>query len=368
MKWNELPDIPSQQAWDVIGRVLGETTKWLLGLDEPARILIQGLFTVIPYTDKLGRIKSLGQPHGMFIGGTGVGKTDLVESMSMTVKARFQRIQGNPELLPSDIVISEAFDYESGNPVIVAVPGPIFAHVLLFDEGNRAPGVTKSAILEAAEERSVTLPRIYPGLAKRKIIPVYPLSEDLDDIDGLRFSMMLVTQNIFGEEEGTYANPVAELDRITFTIPLRDPDNEEDEMAINAENVVGKTVQEVTDLVEVLTVAKHIYSSVGFSPQAKIYRARLLRNTRPHRVQGLIAGDVKKYVHTGASPRVNFHLEAMARSAAFFDGSEVVTPDHVKSAARLVIPHRLVLRPGVQRKISKQEFFEKVIEATDLPK
>ena len=179
--------------------------------------------------------------------------------------------------------------------------------------------------------------------------------------------MVICTENIFGEEEGTFANPVAQLDRTTLSINMLDPEKEEDEFNITAGNVVGKKVEKLTNLYEVLDIAQHIFDTVKMSEYAQQYKVRLIRNTRPHRVQGRAARTVKEYIRVGISPRVHFHIEAVARTFAFFNGDTIITPDHIKAVAEPVLAHRLVLREGMEFSVDKAELLQKVIQDMEIP-
>jgi MoxR-like ATPase len=217
------------------------------------------------------------------------------------------------------------------------------------------------------EESSATLASDYGNLAEGKMLPLFPLSCDFNDITGPRFFMVICTENIFGEEEGTFANPVAQLDRTTLSINMMDPESEEDEFKITARNVVGKKVEKLTNLYEVLDIAQYIFDNVTMSEYAQQYKVRLIRNTRPHRVQGRAARTVKEYIKVGISPRVHFHLEAVARTFAFFNGDTVITPDHIKAVAEPVLAHRLVLWEGMEFSVVKEELLQKVIQDMEIP-
>ena len=179
--------------------------------------------------------------------------------------------------------------------------------------------------------------------------------------------MVICTENIFGEEEGTFANPVAQLDRTTISINMLDPEDEADEMKITSGNVVGKKVEKITNLYEVLEIAEHIFETVKMSEYGEQYKTRLIRNTRPHRVQGRAARTVKEYIKVGISPRVHFHLEAVARTFAFFNGDDVITPDHIKAVAEPVLAHRLVLREGMEFSVNKEDLLQKVLQDMEIP-
>ena len=294
------PAIDLDHAQEVVQRFQAESTKWLYGLDDAARMLSWAFFTLLPYTDKLSQGKALRQPHVMFRGPTGTGKTDLVSACAMAIDAKFERIQGMPTYMPEDILGYETIVEElDGTRKLIFKPGKLMAHIVLIDEDNRLSGKTKAAVLEGMEESSATLSSDYGNLAEGKMLPLFPLSCDFNDITGPRFFMVICTENIFGEEEGTFANPVAQLDRTTLSINMLDPENEEDEYKINARNVVGKKVEKLTSLHEVLDIAQYIFDNVTMSEYAQQYKVRLIRNTRPHRVQGRAARTVKEYIRVG---------------------------------------------------------------------
>src|SRR3989344_8820801 len=197
------PTITPERIREIEKNIRRATTEWLFGLEPQAQILTRALFVALPYTDKLTSTKLLTQPTIMFIGGTGLGKTDLIESISMAIRALSKRIQGTPDLMPYHILGSaKMIENENGGRSVVFDPGKIFCNLLKIDEGNRMRGQTKSALLEGMEERSVTAPLDYRNSQGEKVdaLPLFPLSGDLNDIEGPRFFMPLITQNVFGEE------------------------------------------------------------------------------------------------------------------------------------------------------------------------
>lgn len=368
---------------------------WLLGLDKPAGFLAECFFTQIPYSDKISvgksvgqgqegkvadlshrakLIKSSGQPHIMFKGGTGIGKTDLAQSGAGAIQAKFSRISCTPDMMPYDILGGQVLvENIKGERKVQFKPGPIFAHIVLLDEANRCQPKTKSALLEAMEERSVTPKTEYIDDAERVVetLPLFPLSGDYNDVVAPRFFMVLLTENIFGEEEGVYPDPMAQRDRVTLTIPIKRPSLEE-EKRIRAVNVVGKTIEEVGNLTEILACADWIGRHVKSSLQADDYLTRLLRNTDPDPAVtdpcSKLGKYLTEYVLVGASPRVNFHLEAVARTRAFFEEDIAIRPDHVKTVAENVIAHRLILKPGKEFKTTPEEVFKEILQMTEMPK
>lgn len=366
-------------------RIRGETTKWLFGLDDTAKILVRALFASLPYTDKITRTKKLGQPHIMFFGDTGVGKTDLVMSIAMSINAAFNRIQGMTHLMSNDILGDYVFaENAKGERSLKFRPGKLYANIVLIDESNRILAEAKSALLEALEERSGTPDQenIDFGDGKtgiKKTLPLYPVSGNLEDDTGDRFFIVMMTQNIFGEEEGTQPNTRAELDRITLAVPIYRP-SVEDEEKISVFNVVGKRIEEVTNLQEILASARFIHETVGPSVPGSQYRARLLQSTNPGTVANVsdnkqLIRYVRENVLIGASPRVNLHLEPIAQVEAFFDGSDQIRPEHIKAAARHVIPHRLKFRPEKEFRLerefgsrAKEVVFEEILKLVEMPR
>ena len=171
------PAVDQDRANEVVQRFQAESTKWLYGLDDAARILSWALFTLLPYTDKLSQAKALRQPHLMFRGPTGTGKTDLVSACAMAIDAKFERIQGLPTYMPEDILGYETIVEEvDGTRKIHFKPGKLMAHIVLIDEDNRLSGKTKAAVLEGMEESSATLASDYGNLAEGKVLPLFPLS------------------------------------------------------------------------------------------------------------------------------------------------------------------------------------------------
>ena len=163
------PTIDLDRAREVVDRFQSESTKWLYGLDDAARILSWAFFTLLPYTDKLSQGKLLRQPHIMFRGPTGTGKTDLVSACAMAVDAKFERIQGLPTYMPEDILGYETIVEElDGTRKIHFKPGKLMAHIVLIDEDNRLSGKTKAAVLEGMEESSATLSS---SVRKREPLP-----------------------------------------------------------------------------------------------------------------------------------------------------------------------------------------------------
>ena len=372
-----------ERVFEIRDSLLAATSTWLLGLEKPATLYVNGQFMLVKYTDKITSTPMLGQAHFLLIGGTGRGKTDLAVSSSLAMKANFDRIQGDPDLRVSDILggneILEILKDGNSHKEIAYVPGKIFNHILLVDENNRIPPKTISALLEGMEERSVT-PRnnkvsFETMLSYKKILPLFPLSGDLNDSTGPRWFSVSLTQNPFGEEDGAYPTPQAQWDRITMTIELPRP-SFEDEMKITSENVIGKKIEPVTDLYEMLAAAQYIYDKTKFNIKTQAYKVQLIRNTDPDPAVEKSSSKLAEFVtdhielEKGASPRVEFHLEAAARVCAFFAGDTIVKPEHVKQMAPYVIAHRikLVAKKRNRKGVNAKTVFEEIMAGTPLPR
>lgn len=377
-----MSSISPETIYEIEARIRSETGKWLLGLEDPIKLLVRSLFVLIPYTDKVTGIKSLGQPNVQFSSRTGIGKTDMIESLSMCINAKSSRIQGTPDLQPQDFIGDYAFaENARGDRTLKFVPGKIFAHIVKIDEANRARPQAKAGLLEALEEHSITPPHEHVDIGDNsdrmfQKMPLFPVSGKYDDFDGPRFFMTLSTQNIYGEEEGAYDSPMAEIDRTSLVIPIRRPSFEK-EMLITSNNVVGKKIQKVTDLYEILKAAQFIHDNVKIHDRAMEYRTRLIRNTDPEaltddvgrglKVNSELLEYVTSHIEVGVSPRVEFHLEAVARVYAFFDGSMVVKPEHFIAVAPYVLAHRIKLLPKKARKIRREEAFNYILKETEVP-
>ncbi len=363
-------------------RIRSETGTCLLGLEDPIRELVRSLFMEIPYTDKVTGIKSLGQPNVLFASRTGIGKTDMIESLSMCIDAKSSRIQGTPDLQPQDFIGDYVFaENARGERTLRFVPGKIFANIVKIDEINRARPQAKAGLLEALEEHSITPPHEHVDIGDGQDrmfqkMPLFPVSGRYDDFEGPRFFMTLSTQNVYGEEEGAYDSPMAEIDRTTLVIPIRRPSFEK-EMQITSKNVVGKKIQKVTDLYEILKAAQFIHDNVKIHDQALEYRTRLIRNTDPEalvddvrrglKVSSALLEYVTSHIEVGISPRVEFHFEAVARVHAFFEGSMVVKPEHFRAVASQVLTHRIKLLPKKARKVKREEAFDHILKETEVP-
>lgn len=258
--------------------------------------------------------------HALLEGVPGLGKTLLAKSAARLFDADFQRIQFTPDLMPSDIIGTEVFQFAS--QTFQMRRGPVFTTILLADEINRAPPKTQAALLEVMEERSVSL-----GTETHRLPPLFTV---------------LATQNPI-EYEGTYPLPEAQVDRFMCKILLRYPSGDEELGILRAydqgrdlHRAVQTELAPVTNPAEVLETRKDLVG-IQISSEVLRYLSDVVRATR-----------TSPQIQVGAGPRAAVHLLLMSKTMAAMDGREFVTPDDVKAAAPAVLRHRLILTPEAQ--------------------
>ena len=289
-------------------------------------------------TIRLALIALLLQGHVLIEGVPGTAKTLLARTIARLVGGAFKRIQFTPDLMPSDVVGTTVFEIATSSFRIRR--GPIFANVLLVDEINRAPAKTQSALLEAMEERQVTL----EGEA-------LPLPEPF---------LVLATQNPV-EYEGTYPLPEAELDRFLFKALMRYPEPEEQRALLRVHD--RRVPLADIDLLDplpagALAAARAEVDHVTVADPVVDYVARIAEATRG-------ATDML----LGASPRAAVHLMRVAKAAAAIEGRDFVVPDDVKSFATPCLRHRVVLKAEAEIEgLDADAALKRVLSRLDAPR
>jgi MoxR-like ATPase len=254
--------------------------------------------------------------HALLVGVPGLAKTLMVNTISQALGLDFKRIQFTPDLMPSDILGSEILD-ESRN--FKFIKGPIFANIILADEINRTPPKTQAALLEAMQERSVTI----AGQNYKLDLPYF----------------VLATQNPI-EQEGTYPLPEAQLDRFMFAIKLDYPSFSEEV------DVVKSTTSEKNPIINPLFTAQeiidfqHLVRRIPVADNVIEYAVTLVSKTRPN--NPLSNDYIKNYLDWGAGPRASQNLILAAKANAAFNGKYSPDIEDVKSVATGILRHRII--------------------------
>jgi len=337
----ESPRETREQAWGVIHQIEEQIRQVVIGQDELIRRILIGLFGRIPYSFRRGEEEKAGSGHILLEGVPGLAKTLLVSAIANCIHARFQRIQFTPDMLPADILGTRIYDSKSGE--FRTEKGPIFANIILADEINRAPQKTQSALLEAMQERQVTIGENTYGLED----PFW----------------VLATQNPV-EQEGVFSLPEAQLDRFAMMIRVHYP-SPESEFQMLISRLEDVRIKSVADPQTVLSV-RHLVGGVYVDDKIRRYIVALGQATRKDARNSLPI--VREMVQYGASPRSYQHLLAMSRASAFFRGRDYVMPSDVKFIATDVFHHRLVrtIRAEVEN-IGADEVMAEVLRHTPIP-
>lgn len=389
--------ITVNEAYEVIDSVRALPKRYLFGIDKAIDRSVMALFTKVPYTGN--RRKRLGQASVLLIDVPGVGKTDMIRILSFGIGADSALLAGHPEMMKSEIVGTEVWNTGLGK--FFLRKGPIFNHIILFDEINRTHPKGQACFLQAMEERIAVMESTdqEKGILRNIEFPLYPVNKDADPTnhDQDLFFWVMATANPI-EQAGTYPLPEAQLDRFTFSFRIGLPPREQ-EKKIRMKNVVSdkkRKMEKVVDIHEVLEVGDLI-TEVETPELASEYIMRLIENSRPHFKrrkfgnaelyqfidnnvliqekpdkdaldQDKLFGEEPLGEGGGLSPRSNFSFEAGARTHAFFNKNEVVTVDNVKAMAHLVMDHRILLTPqAIGSGVTKHQVVQKIIEGTKVP-
>ena len=256
--------------------------------------------------------------HVLLEGVPGLAKTLTVRTLAETIRTSFSRIQFTPDLLPADVIGTQVFDQRT--TTFSVKRGPIFANIVLADEINRAPAKVQAALLEAMQEKQVTI----GGTS-------FPLEEPF---------LVLATQNPI-EQEGTYPLPEAQVDRFMLKLRVGYPTREE-EREIMRRMASGEAipVQAVADPTQLMQARREI-AALHLDDRLVDYIVDIVHATRAPAESGL--SDIAPLVEYGASPRATIALAQAARAHAYLRGREFVSPDDVKAMAPDVLRHRVLL-------------------------
>ncbi|HET6147165.1 MAG TPA: MoxR family ATPase [Polyangia bacterium] len=281
--------------------------------------------------------------HVLLEGVPGLAKTLTVKTLSDALRMRFQRIQFTPDLLPADIVGTVI--YNQAKSEFIPKKGPIFANLVLADEINRAPAKVQSALLEAMQERQVTI-----GDTTHKLPEPF---------------LVMATQNPI-EQEGTYALPEAQLDRFMLMIKVGYPTREE-ERAIMDRMTSGMSVgAEPVATPEEIAEARSVVGQVYMDEKIRDYIVSIVHATREPKAHGL--GELADFIQYGASPRASIYLNLAARAHAFLRHRGYVTPEDIKAIGIDVLRHRVILTYEAEaEEITSETVVRKLFEHVEVP-
>jgi MoxR-like ATPase len=263
-------------------------------------------------------VAMLSNGHILLEGVPGLAKTTAVTVLARAIKAQFHRIQFTPDLLPADLTGTQIYRQSDGQ--FYTRKGPIFANIILADEINRAPAKVQSALLEAMQERQVTIGD-----------QTFPVPDPF---------LVLATQNPI-EQEGTYPLPEAQLDRFMLKIRIDYPDKAEERKILDRMAVTHATfdIQPVIALEEILQV-RAVIDQIYMDEKIRDYIVDVVCATRRPEQYGL---NLKNLIQYGASPRASIYLALTAKAMAFIQGRGYVTPQDVKSIGMDVLRHRVII-------------------------
>ena len=305
----------------IANSLMGEVSKVIIGKNENLRRVTVGI---------------LSNGNMLLEDFPGLAKTLLANTFAQALGCKFKRVQFTPDLLPSDIMGTYMYDQKTGEFKLRA--GPLFSNVLLADEINRAPPKTQAALLEAMEEKQVTI----EGITHKLPAPF----------------VVIATQNPI-EQEGTYPLPEAQMDRFLMKMSMGYPDRAEEKAILARRKLRGKDqhdVEQITSPKKVVAMQKAL-ETVHVDPAILSYIVEIVQRTREdHRVVN------------GASPRASQALFKSGRAAAAIDGRDYVIPDDIKGIALQIISHRINMKPEAKiRGITGMHIVRKIISEVPVP-
>ena len=311
-----------------IALLKSEMAKVIVGQDKMVDRLLIGL---------------LSSGHILLEGVPGLAKTLAISTLSNVVNTGFKRIQFTPDLLPADLTGTMVYNQKTSE--FIPKKGPVFSNFILADEINRAPAKVQSALLEAMQERQVTI-----GDTS------YPLP--------LPF-MVMATQNPI-EQEGTYPLPEAQIDRFMLKLKIDYPSREEEQKILD-KMAKGK-IPEVSDVISIdeIVSARDIVNEIYIDPKVEEYIINIVFATRKPTESGL--EDLSGLIEYGASPRATIFLVQAARAHAFIRGRGYVTPEDIKSVGMDVFRHRIIITYEAEAEnITTEDIVQKIFDNIEVP-
>jgi MoxR-like ATPase len=309
--------------------IQAEVGKVLVGQEEMVRSLLVGL---------------LCGGHVLLEGLPGLAKTLAVQSLAQAIHTGFSRIQFTPDMLPADIIGTQIFN--AGEGTFSVRQGPIFSNLILADEINRAPAKVQAALLEAMQEKQVTIGG-----------QTFPLEDPF---------LVLATQNPI-EQEGTYPLPEAQVDRFMLKVKITYPSQEEERKILDR-MASGQPIPEVQAVAraEEIMAARSAVQQLFVDEKARNYIVEIVQATRTPGKVGL--GDLEGLIDHGASPRASIALMRAAKAHAFIQGRGYVTPHDIQSTVPNVLRHRVAVSYEAEAEgITPEDVIQKIIDSLLVP-
>jgi MoxR-like ATPase len=284
----------------------------------------------------------LANGHILLEGVPGLAKTLSIKTLSDAIQTKFQRIQFTPDLLPADLIGTMIYNPQSGS--FSTKKGPIFSNLILADEINRAPAKVQSALLEAMQERQVTIGE-----------NTFPLEEPF---------LVMATQNPI-EQEGTYPLPEAQVDRFMLKLSITYPSKKEEWEIIDRNAEVGfPEVKRVISPGDILK-ARQVVNQIYMDEKIKEYVLNIVFATRAPEEHKL---DIRNLIAYGASPRASIYLTLAAKAHAFLKGRGYVTPEDVKAIGMDVLRHRVIVTYEAEaEEITSEDIVKRVFDQIEVP-
>lgn len=318
-----------KQAGHFIPNIMEEWSRVIIGQKDLLERLLLGLLT---------------GEHVLLEGAPGLAKTTSVKTLANSIRATFRRIQFTPDLLPADILGTQVYQPQSGQFSIKK--GPLFANIILADEINRSPAKVQSALLEAMQERQITIGGT-----------TFPLESPF---------MVIATQNPI-EQEGTYPLPEAQVDRFIFKLKVDYPSREEEKrimqmMSSQKEHAVAQPVIGPEDLVR----AREVFDKIYIDENLEDYIVNIVSSTRSPAEHGL--AELAPLIQFGASPRASIFLHRAAKAHAFVQGRGYVVPHDIKTVGMDVLRHRVILSYEAEAEnVDSDQLLKKIFDTIEVP-
>ena len=311
-----------------VDKIVNEVSKVIVGQTYMIERLLIGL---------------LSNGHILLEGVPGLAKTLTVKTISQTINTKFQRIQFTPDLLPADLIGTLIYSQKDGK--FTTKKGPIFSNLILADEINRSPAKVQSALLEAMQERQVTIGE-----------NTFKLEDPF---------LVLATQNPI-EQEGTYPLPEAQVDRFMLKLNVGYPSKEEELEIIRRQTKTVKAEPSVVITPEDIVKARNVLNEVYIDEKIEKYIVDIVFATREPANYGL--NELKDLITFGASPRASIYLTQAAKAHAFLRRRGYVTPEDVRSIGMDVMRHRVILSYEAEaEEMSTEDVIRKVLNRVEVP-